>query len=55
VDNIGMDLGEVRCRCGLEQVENSCEFGIEPLGSTKCWETIKWPNSWLLLEQCSAS
>jgi hypothetical protein len=23
-------------------VESSCEFGIEPLGSTKCWETIEW-------------
>jgi hypothetical protein len=25
-------------------VESSCEFGIEPLGSMKCWETIEWPN-----------
>jgi hypothetical protein len=21
-----------------------CEFGIEPSGSMKCWETIEWPN-----------
>jgi hypothetical protein len=21
-----------------------CEFGIEPSGSLKCWETIEWPN-----------
>jgi hypothetical protein len=25
-------------------VEISCEFGIEPSGSIKCWETIEWPN-----------
>jgi hypothetical protein len=25
-------------------VESSCEFGIEPSGSIKCWETIKCPN-----------
>jgi hypothetical protein len=24
-------------------VESSCEFGIEPSGSMKCWETIEWP------------
>jgi hypothetical protein len=28
----------------VEQVEGSCEFGIEPSGSMKCWETIEWPN-----------
>jgi hypothetical protein len=28
----------------IEQVESSCEFGIEPSGSMKCWETIEWPN-----------
>jgi hypothetical protein len=33
VDNIRTDLGEVG---------NSCDFGIEPSGSIKCWETIKW-------------
>jgi hypothetical protein len=51
VDNIRMDLGEVGWRAvdwiGLardrnEQVESSCEFGIEPSGSMKCWETIEW-------------
>jgi hypothetical protein len=26
-------------------VESSCEFGIEPSGSMKCWETIEWPTS----------
>jgi hypothetical protein len=29
-------------------VDNSCEFGIEPLGSIKCWETILWPNIYWL-------
>jgi hypothetical protein len=28
---------------GQEQVQSSCEFGIEPLGSIECWETIEWP------------
>jgi hypothetical protein len=40
-----MDLGEVRWVdvdwISLEQVESSCEFGIEPSGSIKCWETIE--------------
>jgi hypothetical protein len=46
VDNVGMDLGEVGWGdvdwIGL--VESSCEFGFEPSGSMKCWETIEWPN-----------
>jgi hypothetical protein len=29
---------------GQEQVESLCEFGSEPWGSMKCWETILWPN-----------
>jgi hypothetical protein len=48
LDNIRMDLEEVAWRdvdwIGL-QVECSCEFGIEPSGSIKCWETIECPNS----------
>jgi hypothetical protein len=48
VDNIRMDLGEVGWGdvdwIGLAQVESSCEFGIEPSGSMKCWESIEWPN-----------
>jgi hypothetical protein len=24
-------------------MESSCEFGIEPSGSMKCWKTIEWP------------
>jgi hypothetical protein len=27
-------------------VESSCEFGNEPSGSVKCWETIKWLHNW---------
>jgi hypothetical protein len=39
VNNIRMDLGEV----GWGDVDwSSCEFGIEPSGSVKCWETIEW-------------
>jgi hypothetical protein len=64
VDNIRMDLEEVGWRyvdwIGLAQDRNmwralvnsvlsSCEFGIEPSGSIKCWETVQWPNnSWPL-------
>jgi hypothetical protein len=29
---------------GQEQMERSCGFGNEPLGSIKYWETIKWAN-----------
>jgi hypothetical protein len=25
-------------------VESSCEFGNEPTGSMKCWETFEWPS-----------
>jgi hypothetical protein len=35
---------------GQEQVESSCEFGIEPLGSKKCWEVIEWANNCWPLE-----
>jgi hypothetical protein len=52
VDNISMDLVEVGWGdvdwLGLAQDrsrwESCCEFGIEPTGSMKCWETIEWPN-----------
>jgi hypothetical protein len=49
VDNIRMDLGVVGWGdvdwIGLVWVGSSCEFGIEPSGSIKCWETIEWPNN----------
>jgi hypothetical protein len=38
----------------IEQVESSCEFGIEPSDFVKCWETIECPNNWGRLELCSA-
>jgi hypothetical protein len=31
-------------------MEGSCECGYEPLGSIKCWETIKWLHNWWPLE-----
>jgi hypothetical protein len=31
---------------GLGQVENSCECGIEPLGSIEFWEAIKFLHNW---------
>jgi hypothetical protein len=57
LDNIRIDLGEVGWGdvdwIGLAQDRNrwrAREFGIEPLGSMKCWETIEWPNIWWPLE-----
>jgi hypothetical protein len=52
VDNIRMELGEVGWGdvdwIGLAQDRNRWralfEFGIEPSGSMKCWETMEWPN-----------
>jgi hypothetical protein len=42
VDNIRMDLGEVGWGdVDWTGLESSCEFGIEPSGSMKCWETIE--------------
>jgi hypothetical protein len=31
-------------------VESSCEFGIEPSGSIKCWEASECANNWGLFE-----
>jgi hypothetical protein len=49
LDNIRMDLVEVGWGdvdwIDLAQGESSCEFGIELLGSIKCWETIECPNN----------
>jgi hypothetical protein len=47
MDNIRMNLVEV---CWgdvgwIGLVQSSCEFGIEPSGSIKCWETIECPNN----------
>jgi hypothetical protein len=51
VDNIGTDPVEVGWGdvdwIGLAQDRcRSCEFGIKPSGSIKCWDTIEWPNNW---------
>jgi hypothetical protein len=51
LDNIRMDLVEVRLGdvnwIDLAQDRDrwTCEFGIKPSGSIKCWETIKCPNN----------
>jgi hypothetical protein len=57
VDNIRMDVLELGWSgvnwIGLAQDRNrwsSCEFGIEPSGSIKCWETTACPNKWGPLE-----
>jgi hypothetical protein len=42
----GLDLSGL----GQRQVESSYEFDDEPLGSIKCWETIKWLHGWWPLE-----
>jgi hypothetical protein len=31
-------------------VEGSCEHGIEPSGSIKCWEVLEWLHNWRLLK-----
>jgi hypothetical protein len=35
-------------------VEGSCEHGIEPSGSIKCWEVLEGLHNWGLLKQDSA-
>jgi hypothetical protein len=56
VDIVEVGWGDVDW-IGLAQDRDrwsSCEFGIEPSGSIKCWETIACPNNWGPLEWCSA-
>jgi hypothetical protein len=31
-----------------------CKQGIEPFGSTKCWEVLEWLHNWRLLMKGSA-
>jgi hypothetical protein len=49
VDNIRMDLVDVGWGgvdwIALAQDRESCEFGIEPSGSMKWWETIECPDN----------
>jgi hypothetical protein len=44
VDNIKMDLREIEWDGAdwmeMAQDRGSCEHGIEPLGSIKCWEPL---------------
>jgi hypothetical protein len=35
-------------------VEGSCEHGIEPSGSIKCWEVLERLHNWQLLKEVSA-
>jgi hypothetical protein len=36
-------------------VEGSCEHGIEPSGSIKCWEVLEGLHNWWLLKKGSSS
>jgi hypothetical protein len=50
VDNIKMGLREI----GWDGVDCSCEHGIEPSGSIRCWEVLEWLHKWRLLKKDSA-
>jgi hypothetical protein len=53
--NLGeVGWGDVDWICLAQDRNSSCEFGIEPSGSIKCWETIECPNNGGPLESCSA-
>jgi hypothetical protein len=39
---------------GYGPVEGSCEHGIEPSGSIKCWEVLEWLHNLWLLKKGSA-
>jgi hypothetical protein len=62
VDNIKMDLREIGWDgvdwigygSGWGQVEGSCEHGIEPSGSIKCWGVLEGLHNWRLLKKGSA-
>jgi hypothetical protein len=36
-------------------VDGSCEHGIEPSGSIKCWEVLEGLHNWRLLKKGSAA
>jgi hypothetical protein len=49
----GMEwIGWIWLRMG--PVVGSCEHGIEPSGSIKCWEVLEGLHNWRLLENGSA-
>jgi hypothetical protein len=39
---------------GQGPVEGSCEHGIEPSGSIKCWGVVEGLHNWRLLKKGSA-
>jgi hypothetical protein len=55
-DNIKMDLREIGWDgvewidngSGWGPVESSCEHGIEPSGSRKCWEILEWLHNYVI-------
>jgi hypothetical protein len=61
-DNIKMDLREIGWSVmgwidlaqDRDQWEGPCEYGNEPSGSTKCWESIEWLSNWWLRKKGSA-
>jgi hypothetical protein len=60
VDNIKIDLREIGWEWSgliwlrMGPVEGSCEHGIEPSGSIKCWEVLEGLHTWRLLKKGSA-
>jgi hypothetical protein len=48
----GGDVDWIHLAQDRKRVESSFEFGIEPLYSIKCWETMKCPNNWGSLKRC---
>jgi hypothetical protein len=45
MDPVEVGWGDVDWICLAQDRDSSCEFGIEHLGSIKCWEAIKCPNN----------
>jgi hypothetical protein len=45
LDNVRLDFVEVGWGDVVWLRIGTGEFGIEPSGSMKCWETIEWPNN----------
>jgi hypothetical protein len=37
-------IGLIWLRAGTSG--GSCEYGIEPSGSMKCWEVLEWLHNW---------
>jgi hypothetical protein len=58
LDNLKMDLREIGWDgadwMDMAQDRGSCEHGIEPSGSIKCWEVFEGLHNWWLLKKGSA-